>query len=260
MLSLSIAARFLRKSPWQSILIAAGIAVGIGVQVFLGSLIIEPADEPGRPDHRQQPAGDRPGGAGRAAGRRTPSQIEQAMKAQSADHHRGADAEPTPPSSAAAPRPHRSSSPAANSPSSTPSTTSPARLVAGTATLGGRRPHRRQGVRRHVRAQAGRHVTLVLPERQAGATQGAGVFDFGSVAANSATALRQRRAGGERARLHRRPVLGRRRPGERRVLVRPGRGRPRGRAGAATASRSPSGRPRTPTCSRRCRARARRAT
>ena len=40
MLSLSIAARFLRKSPGQSILIAAGIAVGIGVQVFLGSLII----------------------------------------------------------------------------------------------------------------------------------------------------------------------------------------------------------------------------
>jgi len=39
-LSLSIAARFLRKSPVQSILIAAGIAVGIGVQVFLGSLII----------------------------------------------------------------------------------------------------------------------------------------------------------------------------------------------------------------------------
>jgi lipoprotein-releasing system permease protein len=38
-LSLSIAARFLRKSPVQSILIAAGIAVGIGVQVFLGSLI-----------------------------------------------------------------------------------------------------------------------------------------------------------------------------------------------------------------------------
>ena len=39
MLSLSIAARFLRKSPAQSILIAAGIAIGIGVQVFLGSLI-----------------------------------------------------------------------------------------------------------------------------------------------------------------------------------------------------------------------------
>jgi lipoprotein-releasing system permease protein len=38
-LSLSIAARFLRKSPVQSILIALGIAVGIGVQVFLGSLI-----------------------------------------------------------------------------------------------------------------------------------------------------------------------------------------------------------------------------
>lgn len=39
MLSLRIAVRFLRKSPIQSILIAAGIAVGIGVQVFLGSLI-----------------------------------------------------------------------------------------------------------------------------------------------------------------------------------------------------------------------------
>ncbi len=39
MLSLRIAARFLRKSPVQSILIAAGIAVGIGVLVFLGSLI-----------------------------------------------------------------------------------------------------------------------------------------------------------------------------------------------------------------------------
>jgi lipoprotein-releasing system permease protein len=37
---MTIAARFLRKSPVQSILIAAGIAVGIGVQVFLGSLII----------------------------------------------------------------------------------------------------------------------------------------------------------------------------------------------------------------------------
>ncbi|HET6493809.1 MAG TPA: FtsX-like permease family protein [Thermoleophilia bacterium] len=40
MLSLTIAARFLRKSLTQSIVIAAGIAIGIGVQVFLGSLII----------------------------------------------------------------------------------------------------------------------------------------------------------------------------------------------------------------------------
>ena len=39
MLSFSIATRFLRKSPMQPILIAAGIAIGIGVQVFLGSLI-----------------------------------------------------------------------------------------------------------------------------------------------------------------------------------------------------------------------------
>jgi lipoprotein-releasing system permease protein len=39
-LALRVAVRFLRKSPVQSSLIGAGIAVGIGVQVFLGSLII----------------------------------------------------------------------------------------------------------------------------------------------------------------------------------------------------------------------------
>jgi lipoprotein-releasing system permease protein len=38
-LSLRIAARFLRKSPAQTVLIIAGIAVGIAVQVFVGSLI-----------------------------------------------------------------------------------------------------------------------------------------------------------------------------------------------------------------------------
>jgi lipoprotein-releasing system permease protein len=38
-LSLGIAARFLRSSPAQSILIIAGISVGIAVQVFVGSLI-----------------------------------------------------------------------------------------------------------------------------------------------------------------------------------------------------------------------------
>lgn len=39
MLSLKIAARFLRSSPGQSALIMSGIAVGIAVQVFVGSLI-----------------------------------------------------------------------------------------------------------------------------------------------------------------------------------------------------------------------------
>lgn len=39
MLPLRIAARFLRKSPAQTGLIVAGIAVGISVQVFVGSLI-----------------------------------------------------------------------------------------------------------------------------------------------------------------------------------------------------------------------------
>jgi len=39
MLSLKIAARFLRNSPGQSALIIAGIAVGIAVQIFVGSLI-----------------------------------------------------------------------------------------------------------------------------------------------------------------------------------------------------------------------------
>jgi len=38
-LSLRIAARFLKKSPIQSALIVAGISVGIAVQIFVGSLI-----------------------------------------------------------------------------------------------------------------------------------------------------------------------------------------------------------------------------
>jgi lipoprotein-releasing system permease protein len=39
MLSLRIAARFLKTSPAQSLLIATGIAVGIAVQIFVGTLI-----------------------------------------------------------------------------------------------------------------------------------------------------------------------------------------------------------------------------
>lgn len=39
MLSLRIAARFLKSSPGQSLLIMAGIAVGIATQIFVGSLI-----------------------------------------------------------------------------------------------------------------------------------------------------------------------------------------------------------------------------
>ncbi|HSQ22720.1 MAG TPA: hypothetical protein VLQ52_08000, partial [Coriobacteriia bacterium] len=39
MLSLKIAARFLKSSPGQSALIIAGIAVGIATQIFVGSLI-----------------------------------------------------------------------------------------------------------------------------------------------------------------------------------------------------------------------------
>jgi len=38
-LSLRIAVRFLRRSPGQTLLLVAGSAVGIGVQIFLGSLI-----------------------------------------------------------------------------------------------------------------------------------------------------------------------------------------------------------------------------
>ncbi len=39
MLSFRIAGRFLRKSPVQSVLIVAGITVGLAVQIFVGSLI-----------------------------------------------------------------------------------------------------------------------------------------------------------------------------------------------------------------------------
>ena len=45
MLSLKIAARFLRNSPGQSALIIAGIAVGIAVQIFVGSLITSLQDD-----------------------------------------------------------------------------------------------------------------------------------------------------------------------------------------------------------------------
>ena len=45
MLSLTIAARFLRRTPGQSALIIAGIAVGIAVQVFVGSLITSLQDD-----------------------------------------------------------------------------------------------------------------------------------------------------------------------------------------------------------------------
>lgn len=45
MLSLKIAARFLKSSPGQSALIMAGIAVGIATQIFVGSLITSLQDD-----------------------------------------------------------------------------------------------------------------------------------------------------------------------------------------------------------------------
>ena len=119
-LSLSIAVRFLRKSPVQSILIAAGIAVGIGVQVFLGSLITSL-----QTSLVDQTIGNSPQvivqrDAGRAAGHYTP-QLKEAMEAPERDHPWCRRAR-TRRSSATARRARRSSSPAARSTSSTPST------------------------------------------------------------------------------------------------------------------------------------------
>ncbi len=236
MLSFRIAARFLRKSPVQSILIAAGIAVGIGVQVFLGSLITSL-----QTSLVDQTIGNSPQvvvqrRAGRAAGR-----LHAAAQAGDGgperDHHRRADARRTRPSSARARRARRSSSPAARSTSSTPSTTSPAgwsparrRWTAGQVLVG-------KDFADTYGLKPGDAASFVLPSGKPAELTVSGVFDFGSAAANSATAF----VNGDEAAT----VLGLAADEysavdaqvRRRVLVRAGRRRPAARSRRWTASR-----------------------
>ena len=162
MLSLSIATRFLRKSPVQSILIAAGIAVGIGVQVFLGSLITSLQSS-----LVDQTIGNSPQVVVTAGRKGSPSpsrpQLEQAMEAQSeittvvptrdllghlpqgqreraaADHRR---------------RARRSWTASTTSRAAWSPVRRRSRPVTG---------HRRQGLRRHVRPPAGGHGVVRAP-------------------------------------------------------------------------------------------------
>ena len=230
MLSLSIAARFLRKSPVQSILIAAGIAVGIGVQVFLGSLItslqaslvdqtignspqvVVLAGQDGAADHLHVAARAGDEGAER-------------------DHHRRADPHllgdlPQRQRERAAPDHRRRARPARHHLRHL----RPSRRRQGVARRG--RGHRRQGVRRPVRAEAGRHGLVRAAERRAGGPQGLRRVRLRLGRRQQRTAF----VGGDQAAevlgYSADAVLGRRRPGRRRLLVGPGGRRPEGRTGA----------------------------
>ena len=151
-LSLRIATRFLRKSPVQSILIAAGIAVGIGVQVFLGSLITSL-----QASLVDQTIGNSPqvvvtAGQDGAAVAYTP-QLQQAMEAQSeittvvptraysAIFRKGSESAPLQFTGGALDQLDTIYDISG-------------RLVAGEASLDAGRGDRRQGLRRHLRHQA----------------------------------------------------------------------------------------------------------
>jgi lipoprotein-releasing system permease protein len=187
MLSLGIAARFLRKSPVQSILIAAGIAVGIGVQVFLGSLITSL-----QTSLVDQTIGNSPQVVVQSqqdgeSVTYTP-QIEQAMKAQSEI----TTVVPTRAYSAI----YRSGS--ENAPLQLTGGALDqldtiydisGRLVAGKAALGAGDIIVGKEFADTFGIKPGEAVSIVLPSGKPATLSATGVFDFGSAAANSATAF-----------------------------------------------------------------------
>ena len=187
MLSLSIAARFLRKSPVQSVLIAAGIAVGIGVQVFLGSLITSL-----QASLVDQTIGNSPQVVVQAQEDGQPvtytPQLEQAMKAQSEI----TTIVPTRTYSAI----YRSGS--ENAPLQLTGGTLDqldtiydisGRLSAGEAALGSGDVIVGKDFADSFGLKPGSDVTLVLPTGKPATLTVTGVFDFGSAAANTATAF-----------------------------------------------------------------------
>jgi lipoprotein-releasing system permease protein len=186
-LSLSIAARFLRKSPVQSVLIAAGIAVGIGVQVFLGSLITSL-----QASLVDQTIGNSPQVVVQAQEDGQPvtytPQLEQAMKAQSEI----TTIVPTRAYSAI----YRSGS--ENAPLQLTGGTLDqldtiydisGRLSAGQAALGSGDVIVGKDFADSFGLKPGSDVTLVLPTGKPATLTVTGVFDFGSAAANTATAF-----------------------------------------------------------------------
>jgi lipoprotein-releasing system permease protein len=187
MLSLSIGARCLRKSPVQSILIAAGIAVGIGVQVFLGSLITSL-----QASLVDQTIGSSPqlivaAGTDGEAVKYTP-QIKQAMEAQSEI----TTVVPTRAYSAIF-RSGSESAPLQITGGALDQLDTiydiSGRLVAGTASLSADQVIVGKEFASQFNLKPGDTASFVLPSGEAADLKVSGVFDFGSAAANSATAF-----------------------------------------------------------------------
>jgi lipoprotein-releasing system permease protein len=187
MLSLGIATRFLRKSPVQSILIAAGIAVGIGVQVFLGSLITSL-----QTSLVDQTIGNSPQVVVTASQDGQPvtytSQIEQAMKSQ-------AEITTVVPTRAysAIFRSGSESAPLQITGGDLAQLDTiydiSGRLVAGTASLGSGEIIVGKEFADQYGLKPGDPASFILPSGKPADLTVAGVFDFGSAAANSATAF-----------------------------------------------------------------------
>jgi lipoprotein-releasing system permease protein len=192
-LSLSIAARFLRKSPVQSMLIAAGIAVGIGVQVFLGSLITSL-----QASLVDETIGSSPQLVVTAGTDGEPvaytSQVRQAMEAQSEI----TTVVPTRQFSAIF-RKGSESSPLQITGGSLDQLDTiydiSGRLVAGEASLGAGQVLVGKDFAETYEVKPGDEASFVLPSGETAELTVSGVFDFGSAAANSATAF----ANGEEA-------------------------------------------------------------
>jgi lipoprotein-releasing system permease protein len=187
MLSFRIATRFLRKSPVQSILIAAGIAVGIGVQVFLGSLITSL-----QASLVDQTIGNSPqvvvtAGQDGAAVAFTPD-LRQAMEAQSeittvvptrtysAIFRQGAESAPLQFTGGALDQLDTIYDISG-------------RLVAGSASLDAGQVLVGKDFADAYGLEPGDTASFVLPSGEPAELSVSGVFDFGSAAANSATAF-----------------------------------------------------------------------
>jgi len=186
-LSFRIATRFLRKSPVQSILIAAGIAVGIGVQVFLGSLITSL-----QASLVDQTIGNSPqvvvtAGQDGAAVAYTP-QIQEALEAQgeittvvptrtySAIFRKGSESAPLQFTGGALDQLDTIYDISG-------------RLVAGEASLGAGQVMVGRDFADTYGIKPGDTASFVLPSGDPAELSVSGVFDFGSAAANSATAF-----------------------------------------------------------------------
>jgi lipoprotein-releasing system permease protein len=186
-LSLSIAARFLRKSPIQSILIAAGIAVGIGVQVFLGSLITSL-----QASLVDETIGNSPQVIVQSGTEGDPVVFGAALKGALQDQPGITAIVPTRAFSAIF-RKGEDSSPLQFTGGELDQLDTiydiSGRLVYGRASLGDGEALVGKDFAESFALKAGDEASFVLPSGKAARLKVSGVFDFGSAAANSATAF-----------------------------------------------------------------------